>query len=226
MDIIKALQVVGIFLQLLTGFLFLLERLQIDLDNSVKRKSEEMRNYIDNPKIATAIIFITLIFTVIMFFLVSAKLTGESLFDIEPPNLIIGILFAFFMAAGWYLLLLYASLWVADKTRINRILSKGTQSVKFIRRNLFLFVISLLISLVFLLIYNLTSQTSLIYTISALLIIAFASVVIISLLIMIIFLMLIGVAHYFGKPKRFWIILIIMWCIGGVSQLISALMVA
>jgi len=222
MDILKILRIVGIVLQFSAGGFFLLRNLGIKLEDIVERRSDKIRRSIENPKIATAIIFITILCMVTLFFFVSSWLTGQTLSNMGTFNLIGSIIVAFMMASGLYAISLRAALRIAEKTGINVRLSRGTQSIKFIRRNLFLFIISAIIALVFLAIFNLTKQLTLIDSISALLFIAFSSVAVLSFFLSLVFTIAIFVAKYFSKPKRFFTALFIMWVVGGACLLISA----
>ncbi len=226
MDILKILHISGISLQLVAGSLFLLERLGIKPDNFAKERSKQIKQYAEDPKIAIIITLVTIFSAVFLYFFISSKLTGESLSNIEVVE---GMITAFVMALGSYALAARFALWIADKTGINKRLSKGTQSEKLIRRNVFLSVISALPALTFLAIFfaiQYSSRQEALLAISALLFGGFASIAVLSLLISFVFYVIWGVANYFGKPKRFWLTLFTMWLIGGVCLLSRAVAMA
>ena len=228
MNIFKVIEIIGLFLQVFSGFLFLLEFVMQSwgksLNKSINKTEELLSKLLVGRWFLPTLILLVIVVAIWVYMYFVSKLQGASLSDIGLPNLIIGIIVGAAIAGFVYALSLRFSLWLAKKWEITKKFLAGSLFRRFIVLNAFLFFITLVPFIILTLIFNLfTVQHPLIFLLIGLLFTIFGGLAAVSLLIIIIFLLLRLFSFATSSPRKFWTSLLIMWSIGGVCLLYSAI---
>lgn len=225
-NIFKAIEIIGLFLQVFSGFLFLLEFVlkswETSLNKSIGKTEEHLNKLLSGKWFPGTLILVMIAVTLSVYIFFLSKLQGASLSDIGLLNLIIGIVVGSAIAGFIYAFWLRLSLWLMKKWRTTKRFLGGSPLRRFMKLNVFSFIITLILFIIFEGIYILPNiQQSLISSFMALLIIILGGLVTLSLLVIIVFLLFTLVSFITSSNKKFWLSLLTMWSLGGICLLVS-----